>query len=142
MQYLPTAASVFVTFSAWHSKNLEVLNTLHDSAESEEERQAYENAITIFQDSPVMSSFAVDSDVMEREIVLEDDETVPDAYDISGALEELDDEEQDDTCDCPPCTMRRAIEASLSDKAEAESKPKSTGFPLDLLLAALASGKR
>lgn len=152
MQYLPTATSMFVTFSAWQSKNLEILNTLHDSAESEEERQAYENALTLFQDSPVMASFAVDSDVMEREIVLEDDEVELDDlgdYVYAKDFESVDEtDEEEDNCDCPPCQMRRAIEASLNGENEeeadtqAESEPTLSGIPLALLLAALASGKR
>ena len=156
MEFLPTAASVFVTFSAWQSKNLAILISLHDSAKTEAERQAYENAITLFQDSPVTSSYAVNSEVMEREIVLEDSEneygesenqefdnsdvTIPSFdYDEPVQVEE-------DNCDCLACQMRRAIEKPLKGNedtdADIEDNSKLNGIEFLKLLAALANAKR
>lgn len=156
MEFLPTAASVFVTFSAWQSKNLAVLISLHDLAKSEAERQAYENAITLFQDSPVTSSYAVNSEVMEREIVLEDSENEYgesenqefDNSDVTIPPFDYDEPVQveGDTCDCPACQMRRAIEKSLKGNedtdADIEDNSKLNGIEFLKLLAALANAKR
>ena len=148
MEFLPTAASVFVTFSAWQSKNLAILTSLHDSAETETERQAYENAITLFQDSPVTSSYAVNNEVMEREVILENADNEYSESDV----QEFDNSDiaipdfEEDNCDCPACQMRRAIEESLNRDKEADIEGKEStelnGLDFLKVLAALANAKR